>query len=148
MIVPFAFVILVSPFDLIEASIDRTVLPREVRSVLDPIGVYTLKDGKNDRLVLLYIHDSDWVTAKANMKKGTALPTIWPNGIQVHAVYQDKTGKWTRRELLTFSQFHFTRIVKVAPDHILLEFRPATVHPLIQQIEKRILFVDGGLIAK
>ena len=148
MIAPVAFLILFSRFDLIETSVDRTVLPRDLRSVLDPIGVYTLKDGKDDRLVLLYIHDSDLVTAKANMKKGTALPTYWPNGIVVHAVYQDKTGKWTRRELLFFSQFHFTRVVKVAPDHILLEFQPAGVNPLIKSIEKRILFVDGGLIAK
>jgi hypothetical protein len=148
MIAPFAFVILFTPFDLIEASIDRTVLTKDVRSVLDPIGVYALKDGKNDRLVLLYIHDSDWVTAKANMKKGTALPSIWPNAIQVHAVYQDETGKWTRRELLSFGKFHFTRVAKAAPDHILLEFCPANIHPLNQPIEKRIVFVDGGLIAK
>ena len=164
MIAPFAFVILFSPFDLIEASIDRTVLPKELRSVLDPIGVYTLKDGKNDRLVLLYIHDSDWVTAKANMKKGTVLPSIWPNGIQVHAVYQDKTGKWTHKQVFGYARVRFTKVAKEAPDHLILECRPnfmigiepgedigkalKRAEEINRPFTKRVSFVDGVLTAK
>jgi hypothetical protein len=53
MIVPFTFVLLLSPALLVEVSIDRTVFPKNADN-WDRVGLFKLKDGEKERLVLLY----------------------------------------------------------------------------------------------
>ena len=53
MFASIAWLLLLSPFDIVEASIDRSVFPKG-HDNWDRIGLYVLKEGDKDRLVLLY----------------------------------------------------------------------------------------------
>src|ERR1022692_2839823 len=58
MLIPFTCVLLLSPAILVELSIDRSIFPKGADN-WDRVGLFKLKDGKNERLVLLYCCDSD-----------------------------------------------------------------------------------------
>lgn len=162
MIAPFALIFLLSPFDLAEASIDRAVFPKGA-SDWDRIGIFKLKDGENDRLVLLYYYDSDSVCEKMRQKEGFGIGG-YPNFFDVHAVYQDKTGKWAHKEVFGYARVRFTKVAKAAPDYLILECRPnfmtaikpgETVGEASKRAEEinrpftqRVSFVDGVLTAK
>jgi hypothetical protein len=162
MIAPFALILLFSPFDLVEASIDRAVFPKGADN-WDRIGIFKLKDGENDRLVLLYYYDSDSVSEKMMKKKGFGIRT-YPNFFDVHAVYQDKTGKWAHKEVFGYARVRFTKVAKAAPDYLILECRPnfmIRIEPgedigkaskraeeINKPFAKRVSFVDGVLTAK
>jgi hypothetical protein len=162
MIAPFALILLLSPFDLVEASIDRAVFPKRADK-WDRIGIFKLKDGENDRLVLLYYYDSDSVAEKMMKKEGFAVQT-YPNFFDVHAAYQDKAGKWTHKEVFGYARVRFTKVAKVALDHLILECRPnfmIRIEPgediskglkraeeINKPFTKRMSFVDGVLTAK
>jgi hypothetical protein len=161
MITSLALIFLISPFDLVEASIDRAVFPKQ-SDKWDRVGIFKLKDGENDRLVLLYYYDSDSVAEKMMKKEGFALQT-YPNFFDVHAVYQDKTGKWTHKEIFGYARVRFTKVAKTAPDHVILECRPnfmIRIEPgedigkalkraeeINKPFTKRVSFVDGVLTA-
>jgi hypothetical protein len=162
MIAPFALILLLSPFDFVEASIDRTVFPKGADN-WDRIGLFKLQDGENDRLVLLYYNDTDSVSKKM-MKKGGSGIWIYPNFFGVHAVYQDKAGKWAHKEVFGYARVRFTRVAKGAPDHLMLECRLNVViriepgedtekalkraDEINKPFTKRVSFVDGVLTAK
>ena len=122
MFASIAWILLLSPFDLIEASIDRTVFPKNADD-WDRIGLFKLKDGDKDRLVLLYCYDSDSVTHKMMTKKDSATCT-YPNSFAVHAVYQNDSGKWVHQEVFGFARVRFTKVAKIGPDNLVLECRP------------------------
>jgi hypothetical protein len=63
--------LLLSPSLMVEFSIDRKVFPEGVDD-WDRIGLFKLKDGDEDRVVLLYCYDSDSVTEKRMAKHGIA----------------------------------------------------------------------------
>jgi hypothetical protein len=121
-------VLLLSPFDLVEASIDRAVFPKAAGD-WDRIGLFKLKDGVNDRLVLLYYYDSDSVCEKMLKKEGFGFGTS-PNVFDIHAVYEDQTGKWAHKKVFGCTRIHFTKVAKVAPDHLILEYRSNFMNPI------------------
>jgi hypothetical protein len=162
MIAPIAFFLLLSPFDLVEASIDRAVFPKGADN-WDRIGLFKLKDGEKDRLVLVYYYDSDSVTEKMMKKEGIGTGS-YPNFFDVQAVYQDKAGKWVHKEVFGYARVRFMKVAKAAPDHLILECRPnfmIRVEPgenigealkrgeeINKPFTKRVSFVDGVLTAK
>ncbi len=118
----FAWALLFSPADIVEATVDRAAFPNGANN-WDRIGLFKLKDGDKDRLVLLYYYDSDSVAEKMMEKKGFAMQT-YPNSFDVHAVYQDTSGKWVHKEVFRYARVRFTKIAKAASDRIVLECRP------------------------
>jgi hypothetical protein len=162
MFASIACVLLLSPFDLIEASIDRAVFP-ERSDNWDRIGLFKLKDGEKDRLVLLYYYDSDSVSERIMKKEGIAA-RIYPNSFSVHAVYPDASGKWVHKEVFGYGRVRFTKVAKATPDHLVLECRPnfmieiergedigkalKRAKEINKPFEKRVSFVDGALTAK
>ena len=122
MFASIAWLLLFSPFDIVEASIDCSVFPKGHDS-WDHIGLYVLKDGDKDRLVLLYYYDSDSVAEKARAKKGFAMRS-YPNFFNVQAVFQDRSGKWKHQEVFGYARVRFLKVEKVAPDHLIVQCRP------------------------
>ena len=117
-----AWLLLLSPFDIVEASIARSIFPK-AHDNWNRIGLFVLKDGDKDRLVLLYYYDSDSVAEKMMTKKGFAMQS-YPNFFDVHAVYQDQSGKWKHQEVFGYARVRFLKVEKVAPDHLILQCRP------------------------
>jgi hypothetical protein len=162
MIGSFAWILLLSPVDLVEATVDRAVFPKGADN-WDRIGVFQLKDADKDRLVLLYCYDSDSVSEKTMKKDGFGF-FVYPNSFDVHAVHQDKTGKWTHTRVFGYARVRFTKVAKAAPDHLMLECRPnfmIRIEPgedigaalkrgdeINKPFTERISFVDGVLTAK
>jgi hypothetical protein len=122
MFASIAWLLVLSPFDIVEASIDRSVFPKGYDN-WDRIGLYALKDGDKDRLVLMNYYDSDSVAEKMIAKKGFASQS-YPNFFNVHAVYQDRSGKWKHQEIFGYARVRFMKVEKVAPDHLRLKCRP------------------------
>jgi hypothetical protein len=122
MFASIAWLLILSPFDVVEASIDRAAFPKGVDN-WDRIGLFLLKDGDKDRLVLLYYYDSDSVAEKMMAKKGFA-DKSYPNFFHVHAVYQDRSGNWRHQEVFGYARVRFTKVQEVASDHLILECRP------------------------
>jgi hypothetical protein len=156
----FASVIFLSPIDVVEASINRDTFPKGAKD-WNRIGLFKLNDGKEDRLVLLYYYDSDSVADKILARDGSAT-IFYPNVFSIHAIHQDKTGKWIHRTLMQYSRVRFVRTVKVAPDHLVLECRPNfRIEPgedtddklkrekqINKPFQNRVSFVDSVLEAK
>jgi len=154
--------LLLSPSLMVEFSIDRKVFPEGVDD-WDRIGLFKLKDGDEDRVVLLYCYDSDSVTEKRMAKHGIARFT-YPNSFELHAIYQTAPGKWIHKEVCGYSRVRFSKVKKVAPDHLILECRPNFIVDLTAEkdrdkalkrakeinkpFSKRVSFVDGVLTAK
>lgn len=156
---PFACFLLLSPALMIELSIDRTVIPKGADN-WNRIGLFKLRDGGNDRLILLYYYDSDSVAEKIMAKKGSATFS-YPNFFDVHAIYQAAPGKWAHKEVFGFARVRFNKVAKVAPDHLVRECRPnfmIRLEDLDNQLKRgeeinkpftmRVLFIDGVLTAK
>jgi hypothetical protein len=144
---PFAVLLLLTPANVAEASVERSVFPKGADS-WDRIGLYTLKDGDKERLVLLYYHDSDTVADKEFKKNGHAI-FVYPNSFVIHAVYKDKTGKWKHEEVTHSGRINFTKVVEAASDHVTLECRhhfPWDTK-LATPMYVRISFAYGVLIA-
>src|SRR6516225_6119699 len=97
---PFAGILLLLPALSVEISIDRSVFPKHADD-WDRIGLFKLKDGDKERLVLLYYYDSDSVAEKIRAKRGYG-GQRYPNSFAVHAVYQADQGKWRQRELFRY----------------------------------------------
>src|SRR5262245_20650420 len=102
MFTSFAWVLLLSPADVVEATVDRAVFPKGADN-WDRIGLFKLKDGDKDRLVLLYYYDSDSVAEKMMTKGGVGAWT-YPNIFHVHAVYQDASEKWVHKEIFGYAR--------------------------------------------
>lgn len=128
MFASFAWVLLFSPADVVEATIDRAVFPRGADD-WDRIGLFQLKDGDKDRLVLLYYYDSDSVAEKMMKRKGYGVMT-YPNSFDVHAVYQVAPGKWVHNEAFGYARVRFTRVAKATSDQVVLECRPNFMVPI------------------
>jgi hypothetical protein len=157
-----AWVVLISPFDLIEASVDPTVFPVGADD-WDRIGLFKLKDGDKDRLVLLYYYDSDSVGERM-LKKRVIGTGIYPNIFHVHAVYQEASEKWVHKEVFGCARVRFTKVATATPERLVLECRPnfsipiepgEDVEKLLKRAEeinkpftKQVCFVDGALTAK
>jgi hypothetical protein len=122
MVTLLIYVLLHSPAVLVELSIDQSVFPERANN-WDRIGLFKLKDGKEDRLVLMYYYDSDSVCQKMRKRHGFGVST-YPNCFDVHAVYQDGRGKWVHQEVIGYARVGFTRVVKAMPDRLILECRP------------------------
>jgi hypothetical protein len=162
MFASIAWLLVLSPLDIVEASIDRSVFPKGYDN-WDRVGLYVLKDGDKDRLVLLYCSDSDSVAEKMMAKKGFAMQS-YPNFFNVHAVYQDRSGKWKHQAVFGYARVRFMKVEKVAPDHLILQCRPNFMIRIEagEDIEKalkrgaeinkpftqRVEFRDGKLTAK
>lgn len=162
MLIPVTWVFLLSPALLVELSIDRGVFPKGADN-WDRIGLFQLKDGDKDRLVLLYYYDSDSVAEKMMAKKGFAKQT-YPNFFDVHAIYQAAPGKWVHREVFGYARVRFTKVAEASHDHLILECRPnfeirieagEGIDKALKRAEeinklftKRVSFVDGSLTAK
>ena len=122
MLIPFTCVLLLSPAILVELSIDRSIFPKGADN-WDRVGLFKLKDGKNERLVLLYCCDSDSVAEKMMAKHGFSMK-MYPNSFAVHAIHQNESGKWVHKEALGYARVRFTKVAKVTPDELILECRP------------------------
>jgi hypothetical protein len=146
MVISMIALLLPSPPLLVELSIDRNVYPKHART-WDRIGLFRLKDGDNHRLVLLYYYDSD-------SELGF---TMVPNDFAIDAIYQDASGKWAHKRLLSAARLCFTRIAKIAPDHVVLECGPSfailgssekplrTSNERENRYKKRVSFIGGVL---
>ena len=121
MLIPFACILLLSPALIVEFSVDRRVFPNDADD-WDRIGLFSLKDGGKDRLVLLYYYDSDSVAEKMMAKKKLAMKS-YPNFFDVHAVYQDAGGKWVHKEVFGYARVRFKKVAKITPDALDLECR-------------------------
>jgi hypothetical protein len=157
-----AWALMPPTFDLVEASVDPAVFPKGAEN-WDRIGLFTLKDGEKDRLVLLYSYDSDSVSERA-MKKDRFVLQVYPNVFAVHAVYRGASGRWVHKEVFGSARVRFSKVAKATPDHLVLECRPNFMIRIKpgQDIGKalkrgedinkpftvRVSFVDGGLTAK
>src|SRR5262245_1953121 len=162
MVATFAWVLLLFPFDLVEVTVNREVFPNGSDN-WDRIGLFKLKDGTKDRLVLLYCYDSDSVAEKVMAKGGIAVWT-YPNSFTLHAIHQNDAGKWVHQEVFGFARVRFTKVAKVAPDHLVLECRPnfmiriedgedigkalKRAEEINKPFTRRVSFVDGVLSAK
>jgi hypothetical protein len=162
MLMPFTCALLISPALVVELSIDRHVFPKGAE-VWERIGLFTLKDGDKDRLVLLYFYDSDTVAEKALAREEPA-PATYPNSFGVHAIYQAAPGRWVHREVFGYARVRFRKVVKVTPGCVTLECRPnfmvsieagedgekalRRAEEINKPFEKQVLFVDGVLTAR
>ena len=122
MLIPITCVLIFSPAFWVELTIDRSVFPKDVDN-LDRVGLFKLKDGHNDRLVLLYYYDSDSVAEKSMAKNGFTMKS-YPNFFSVHAIHQVESGKWVNKEVFGFARVRFTKVAKVTPEYLILECRP------------------------
>ncbi len=162
MLMSLTCALLISPALLVELSIDRHVFPKGA-DTWERIGLFTLKDGGKDRLVLLYFYDSDTVAEKRMAKEGSA-PALYPNIFSVHAICQGEPGKWAHREVFGYARVRFRKVAKLMPDHLVLECRPnfmvrieagEDIEKALKRAEeinkpfrKQVSFVDGVLTAK
>lgn len=156
------WILLLSPATLVELSVDRAVFPKGAAN-WDRIGLFTLKDGKSSRLVLLYCYDSDSVAWKMMAKNGFASST-YPNSFSVHAIHQNACGKWIHQRVFGFARVRFTKVAKATSDHVVLECRPnfmVRIEPgeagekalkrgeeINRPFTKSVSFVGGQLAAK
>jgi hypothetical protein len=122
MFAPVAWALLLSPVDLVELSIERTVFPK-CADQWDRIGLFKLKDGGRERLLLLYQDDSDLWAWKMMRKHGMGVMP-YPNSFSLHAVYQDDRGKWAHKELYAVARVGFVGVKKTGPGSLVLEFKP------------------------
>ncbi len=122
MLSPLAWTLLLSPMRLVELTVDRTVLPNRACD-WDRIGLFKLRDGKQDRLVLLYCYDTDSVSEREFAKHGSAR-LLYPNSFAVHAVYKDASGKWVHQRVLGYGRVRFVRVEKAEPEQLVLKCRP------------------------
>jgi hypothetical protein len=162
MFTSFAWLLFLSLFDIVEASIDPSVYPNE-RDTWNRIGLFVLKDGDKDRIVLLYCYDSDSAAEKRTAKNRFGM-RFYPNIFDVHAIYQDRSGTWKHQEVFGYARVRFMKVEKVAPDHLILQCRPNFLVRLEsgedidkavkrgaeinQPFTRRIEFFEGKLTAK
>jgi hypothetical protein len=150
MLLPVTWFLLLSPDVLVEGavklSIDRNVFPKGADN-WDRIGLFKLKDGGEDRLVLLYYYDSDSVASKKE-REGRYRGRFYPNSFGVHAVYQTAPGKWAYKEVFGYTRVGFIRVAKAAPDYLLLECRSKFIgRGVNKSFTERVSFLDGMLTA-
>jgi len=117
-----AWFLLLSPADVVESTVARSAFPKGFDS-WDRIGLFKLKDGDKERLVLLYYYDSDSVGDKEMKKTGFGTYT-YPNSFRIYAVYQGPPSKWIHQKVFGYARVRFTKVAKAAPDRIVLECRP------------------------
>jgi hypothetical protein len=56
-------------------------------------------------------------------KEGIAT-RFYPNLFSVHAVHQNGSVKWVHKEVFGYARVRFTKVAKVTPDNLVLQFRP------------------------
>jgi hypothetical protein len=146
------YILLHWPAWLVELSIDPSVFRKNADS-WNQIGIFKLKDGKHDRLVLLYLFDSD-----------TNGGWFYPNSFAIHAIYQSGADKWVHRTILEGARVRFNRMRKITPENLVMECRynywvrvkPGddiraaikSAEEINKPFDKTISFVDGVLTAK
>ncbi len=107
-----------SPFTLLEATIDPNVFPKEA-PYWERIGLFQLKDGDKDRFVLLYAADSDFVSEKM-----WGSPTRrTPNLLELHALYPMEDGRWVHAKPLSGTRSRFGKVVSATNTNIVVEIR-------------------------
>jgi hypothetical protein len=118
----FLYLLLHSLALIVEPTVDRAAFPAGA-DYWDRVGLFKLKDGTADRLVLLYAQDSDSVCDKMMARQGYGMG-MYPNSFGLHAVYQDGAGKWVHKEVVGYARVGFTRVAKATPDRLTLELTP------------------------
>lgn len=118
----FTWVLLLDPFTVVELSIERSVFPKEAEN-WDRIGFFKLKDGENQRLVLLYCYDTDSIAEK-QIGRGKMGSFFYPNVFLIHALYKNAAGKWIHKEVISFGRVRFMKVTKATLDEVVLELCP------------------------
>jgi hypothetical protein len=88
------------------------------------VGAVRLADPSGHPIfVRLFVDDSD-VRAEREAASGRSDLAVYPNSLDLHAVYRVGDGKWEHRRLASYSRVKFLRVKERTADVALLELRP------------------------
>jgi hypothetical protein len=91
----------------------------------DYVGTVRLADPKGRPVVVrLFVDDSDAV-AEREVARGRSALAVYPNSLDLYAVYRAGGGKWEHRRLASYARVKFVRVKERTAEAAVLELRPA-----------------------
>jgi hypothetical protein len=89
------------------------------------VGTVRLADRKGRPVVVrLFVDDSDAAAAR-EVARGRSALAVYPNSLDLYAVYPAGDGKWGHRRLASYARVMFLRVKERTTESAVLELRPA-----------------------